>query len=65
MAARKPNTELCGQWLKGADGNVYRASMWTTGTEPWGRINGDDAFDPREIPRPLVVLMGRSKEGTI
>ena len=62
MAAKKVSSDLCGKWLRGSDGNVYRASMWTAGDGPWGRPDGDDSREVAEVPRPFVVLKAKPKD---
>lgn len=48
-----PRDNAIGRYVIGADGNRYRVTMRAAMPDPWGRIDGDDANEPVEIPRPF------------
>lgn len=58
MAAKKPD-DLTGKWVRCANGNVYRVSLWPNSPTPYGVLNNDDKNESTEIPRPFTVLKGK------
>lgn len=57
MKSQKPAGEanLSGAYVRGADGRVYRVSLWGSSPKPWGRVNGGEL---EEIPRPFKACDG-------
>lgn len=58
--AKDPDpVNLAGQYVRGADGRIFRVTMFGRSRTPWGRVNGADV---EEIPRPFRECEAAEKD---